>query len=362
MLYVIGFLIVISVIVLVHEAGHFFMARLLKIRVDEFSFGMGKEVVGYTSKKSKTRYKLCRWPIGGYVKLFGDEDASGTKTDKKKLKKLTAAQKKEIYAFQPVWKRFLVIFAGPLMNYVFAFLILAGVLFIYGVVRTPPVVCSCTPESPALAAGIRPGDVITEVAGRQVSEFKDVKKAVVFSTGDEIVIKVKRGEEKLSFNVKPQGKGESRMIGVYFAAGTPDDVKKLSLGGAMKESFVTIRDLTVDTLTFVGQMITRQRSADGLSGPIGIAEASGNALKAGIVGFILFVAHVSVSIGLINLFPIPVLDGGQILLLMIEGVTRRKLNEKAVNVLFYIGWTLLILLMIFAFWIDISRIMGKVFG
>ena len=361
MLYVIGFLIVISIIVLVHEAGHFFMARLMGVKVEEFAFGMGKEVVGYTSKKSGVRYKICRWPIGGYVKMFGDEDASSQKADKKKIKKLSAKEKKQVYHNQPVWKKILIAFAGPFTNYLFAFIILAVVLFIVGVQDTPAIVCNCMEESPAKSAGILPGDKVIGVAGKKVSNFKDIKKAILMSTGD-IVVKVERGNQIVTLTVTPEGEGENRKIGAYFVAGDATSVKKLSVGGAIKESYTMIKDLTVDTLVFVGQMISGKRSADGLSGPIGIAEASGNALKSGILGFVLFIAHISVGIGLINLFPIPILDGGQILIFAIEGVTRRKLSDRVINVLFYIGFGLLILLMVFAFWLDISRIIGRIFN
>ncbi|OPZ78256.1 MAG: Metalloprotease MmpA [Alphaproteobacteria bacterium ADurb.Bin438] len=361
MSYFLGFLIVISIIVIVHEFGHFATARLLKIKVDEFSFGFGKELYSY-QKGEGTKFKFCAIPLGGYVKMAGDNDASSLKKDEK-LKEMTEEEKKVCFHFQPLWKKFLVIFAGPFMNYFFAIVLLAGMYSFYGLMSIEPKVGDVMADSPALEAGFQKGDVITKINDEKINDFSEVKRVIIKYGYKAINVVVLRNGSEVNLSVTPKKIGDDLIIGISSGADNKISYEKIGVLRAIKESVNTAVQLSVDTVVYLKQVITGKRSGEGMRGPLGIAEASGQAFNQGITTFLLFIVQISIALGLFNLFPIPLLDGGHLVLYCIQGLRGGKeLSEKSETVIAYIGFSFLMLILAYAMWNDISRIFMSILG
>ena len=358
MVYILSFLIVLSIIVIVHEFGHFSVARMLGIKVDEFSFGFGKELYAY-QKQGGTRFKFCLIPLGGYVKMAGDDDASSLKKSER-LAAMSEEEKKVCFHFQPVWKKFLVILCGPLMNYVFAIVLLTGMFTFYGLTKIDPVVGDVLKDSPAMVAGIQKGDLIIRVNDEPISEFIEIKRAIGKYGIEPVNVYVRRDGKELKFVMKPDRKGDDFLIGI--ASGTGHvKYEKIGFGRAFCESVKLAWNISADTVVYLGQMIRGKRSADGMRGPLGIAEASGDAFNMGFANFMLFLAHISVALGLFNLFPVPLLDGGHLVIYIVQCIRGGKeLSEKAEMILAYTGFAVLIVLLSFAMWNDIYRLFNRV--
>ncbi len=362
--YVVPFLVILGVLVFVHEFGHFIVARAFGIKVDEFSIGFGKKLFGIVDKKG-TMWKICAIPLGGYVKMFGDENAASANSGK--AKKLSAAQKKVAFEFKHPFKKLLVVLAGPLFNYVFAALVFAGVFFFVGRVYVPSTVGCVMEGSPAFEAGILAGDKIISVDGNNVNTFDELRNEVALSVGEITKVEVDRAGKIISFDVPlrelvdPSSNNadkevKRKMLGVVSVDKTLTDMKKLGFLSALKEGVVESYDVTVLTLRGVGQMITGQRSGEDVGGIIRIAELSGEVSKnKSMADFLMFMALLSVNLGLINLFPIPVLDGGHIVIYAIETITRKKVGDKLKEMLAKFGFAIIMALLIFATYNDIAR-------
>lgn len=356
MLYPLSFLIVLSLIVIVHEFGHFFAARRCGVKVEEFSLGFGK-VLWSRKDKKETEWKVCMIPMGGYVKMFGDADASSAKADES-AKDFTEEEKKVSFPHQPLWKKALISVAGPAMNYVFAIVLLTIFLSIYGVIVVPPVVSAVTEGSAAAKAGILKGDRIEIINGEKINEFSDVRRFVQLDTTLEITVLRDGKQIPLTARLMPETGGA--VLGVQ-ALMTREHFRSVSIPQAFVESVKEVWKITYDTLVILKRIVMRQRSADDMRGPLGIAEASGDAARGGVVSFVLFIIQVSVGIGLVNLLPIPVLDGGHLLFYAIEAVIRRPISEKVQNMALNIGLALLLCLLIVTSWNDIVRIFDRLF-
>lgn len=360
-LYLFAFVLVLSIVVMVHEWGHFIVARLCGVKVTHFSLGFGRVLWKRTDKKG-TQWQVCLWPLGGYVKMLGDEDAASAKTD---ASKVPETERKYMFMSQPLYKRAAVIFAGPAMNYVFAILLFTGILFFVGRGVIPPVVGDFSENSPAQASGMQIGDRITEMNGHPISEWMDIQRVIrILEFEKEVNVQVDRNGEKLSFTIQPiyyEGVNLPK-IGIisnpdlFFA----DD--NLSLWDAFTQSVQSVATITTDTVQYLGQILFNNRSADGMRGPLGIAEMSGDAIKGGIETLILFIANISVAVGFMNLLPIPLLDGGHLFFYAIEAIIRRPLSERIQNGLLWIGMSLLIGLLMYTMFLDIPRIFERVFG
>ena len=358
MVYVISFLIVLSIIVIVHEFGHFSVARLLGIKVDEFSFGFGKELYSY-QKDGGTRFKFCLIPLGGYVKMAGDDDASSLKKSER-LAAMSEEDKKVCFHYQPIWKKFLVILCGPLMNYIFAIILLTVMFTFYGLTKIEPVVGDVLKDSPAMSSGIQKGDLIIRINDEPISEFVEIKRAVVKYGIEPVKVYVMRDGKELEFVIKPEQKGDDFLIGIASGVGKAK-YEKIGFIRAFGEAVKHVWEMSADTLIYLGQMVRGKRSADGMRGPLGIAEMSGDAFNMGFVSFMLFLVHISVALGLFNLFPVPLLDGGHLAIYAVQCLRGGKeLSEKAETVLAYAGFAFLIVLLSFAMWNDVYRLFNRV--
>ena len=355
-LYPVSFLILLSIVVIVHEFGHFWMARACGVKVDEFSLGFGKILWSRADKKG-TLWKVCLIPLGGYVKMFGDADAASAKADEK-AEEFSEEEKKVSFPHQPLWKKALISFAGPFMNYAFAIVLLTFFLAAFGQAVVPPVVSSVTKGSAAEAAGILPDDRFVSINGKEIKEFSDVRRSVQLDAVLNIVVLRDGKEVPLTARLSRENGGA--VLGVT-ATMTREHVKPLSVPAAFVEASKGAWEMTADTVVILKQMILGQRSADDMRGPLGIAEASGDAARGGFLSFLSFLIQVSIAIGFVNLLPIPVLDGGHLLFYAIEAVIRRPLGEKAETVGLQIGVGLLIFLLVLTSWNDFVRIVDRLF-
>ena len=368
--YVVPFLVLLGILVFVHELGHFLVARAGGVKVDEFSIGFGKELWGRTDKKG-THWKVCAIPLGGYCKFYGDEDAASV-SESEKLKDISEEEKKHIFQFLAPSKRMLIALAGPGANYLFAILIFTLIFWGFGRMTFPPVVGEVIPDSAAAKAGILKNDRILEINGHEIKDFNGIRYEVDLAVDGEVEVKLLRdGQEKvLNFPLEVievteyNGTVSKRaMLGVKSVNVVELDDADLSLWEALRDASIETWDITSATLRGVGQMLTGERGGDDVGGIIRIAEMSGDITKQnGIFDFVVFMALLSINLGLINLFPIPLLDGGHIVICLVEMVTRREMSVRVKDMLFRTGFALIMALMIFATWNDIVRLVNRWFA
>ena len=368
--YIVPFLILLGILVFIHEFGHFLIARLVGVQVSAFSIGFGKELWSRTDKKG-TCWKISAIPLGGYCQFLGDADASST-TSEGKAQELSEEEKKKAFPFQSPFKKLAIVLAGPGFNYLFAILLYAGLFFTLGSFTFPPIVGEAVPEGAAAQAGIKSGDRILSINGAAISDFADIAKEVAMAADRQVKVEVQRGEELLNFAFPlteiemEQSDGtkiKEYMLGVKSVTTIEVTHEDLSLGKSLLMGCQEVWDVTVTTLRGIGQMITGKRSGEDVGGVIRIAEMTGDISKThSIIDFVVFMALLSVNLGLINLFPIPVLDGGHVVFYLLEIVSGRELNEKVKEGLFKVGLALLLALMIFATWNDIVHLTDRWFN
>jgi regulator of sigma E protease len=362
--YVVPFLFVLTIVVFFHELGHFLMARLCGIKVLIFSIGFGPEIAGFNDRYG-TRWKISAIPLGGYVKFFGDDNAASA-PDQAAAAAMTETERKDSFIFQPVGSRAAVVAAGPIANFVLAIAIFAAIFMTVGKQTTSARVDTVQPASAAETAGFKPGDLVTAINGEKIDSFSDMQRIVSISAGETLSIDVDRGGVPVTLKATPQLKelkdnfGNVHRLGVLGISRSmsPGDVKTEKAGplraivmGAQETWFVVDRTLAYISGVFVGR-----EAADQLGGPIRIAQVSGQVATAGFTALIHLTAVLSVSIGLLNLFPIPLLDGGHLLFYAIETIRGRPLSERAQEVGFRIGLAIVVMLMIFATFNDILRL------
>jgi regulator of sigma E protease len=362
--YVVPFLFVLTIVVFFHELGHFLIARLCGIKVIVFSIGFGPEIVGFNDRYG-TRWKISAVPLGGYVKFFGDENAASV-PDHEAAAGMTEAEKSVSFIHKPVGSRAAVVAAGPIANFILAIAIFAGVFMTVGRQTTTARVDAIQPGSAAQAAGFQSGDLVLAINGNSIANFSEMQRVVSVSAGEPISIEVERGGVHVTLKATPELKelkdnfGNVHRIGVLGISRSmaPGDIKTEKAGplqavvmGAQETWFVVER-----TLSYIGGVFTGRESADQLGGPIRIAQVSGQVATAGFIALIHLTAVLSVSIGLLNLFPIPLLDGGHLLFYGIEAARGRPLSERAQEVGFRIGLAIVVVLMIFATFNDILHL------
>lgn len=372
--YLVPFIVLLGILVFVHELGHFLIAKMLGVRVEEFSIGFGKELWGFNDK-SGTRWKVSAIPLGGYVKMYGDADASSA-TSSDEVKGLSEAEKKQAFPYQSPYKKLAITLAGPATNYLFAILVFAGIFFFMGKINFPPVVGEVIPGGAAEKAGVQANDRILKINGKEIANFGDLQREIELSADRKALLEIKRGEEIVSVPVNLQEmeidatlydkteapKVKKVMLGVRSVNVVEVDNKKLSLLEAFKEASIETWNITDATLRGVGQMLTGARAADDVGGVIRIAEMTGDISKQkGWIDFMVFMALLSINLGLINLFPIPVLDGGQAVMYMIEIVSRREIGEKVKEYMFRFGFGLIMALVVFATWNDLVHLFKRIF-
>lgn len=359
--YIFAFILVLSLVVIVHEGGHFFAARMCGVQVVEFSLGFGKELFGWNDKRG-TRWKICAVPLGGYVKMLGDEDAASAKSS---AERVSDEMRPFTFMAQKLWKRALIIFAGPATNYIFAVFILTGVLWAVGEVIIPPVVGRVEAGSAAEVAGLQAGDKIVDINGHPIVAFSDAQRAIRLTEfGKPLTIRFER-------------EGAIREVVAHLDYAADTDVPKLGVMSSPEvitvnedmsifEAFgKSVRDvflMTRDTVFYLGQVVTAKRSAKDMRGPLGIAEASGDAFLGGWLSLIVFIAQISVAIGFMNLLPIPLLDGGHLAFYAVEAVRRKPLPDRAQTAFLWAGMTFLFALLAYTFILDVPRIIQRVIG
>jgi len=357
--YLIPFLLVLTVLVFVHELGHYLVARRNGVRVETFSIGFGPELFGWNDRAG-TRWKVSAIPLGGYVKMFGDADPASMPGEH--LRDMTEAEKAVSFHHKRLWQRAAIVSAGPIANFVLAVLLLTVIIAIRGQQFSPPDVGQVLPGSAAEAAGIKPGDVITAIDGQPIDRFEAIQRIVETNTGTPLELTVKRGAGELTLRVTPKVVIESDRLGfthhiarLGIGRKGVDFIKRnpvAAIGYAADEAWY----LTTGTLKAVWQMIIGLRSSDELSGPFGILQLSGAVAQEGILPLLGFAAVLSVNLGLINLFPIPVLDGGHLLFYAVEAIRGKPLSQRAQEYGFRFGLALVLMLMVFATWNDLVRI------
>src|ERR1035437_6559563 len=361
--YLVPFLFVLTIVVFFHELGHFLVARWCGIRILTFSIGFGPEIVGFYDRYG-TRWKIAAVPLGGFVKFFGDDNAASV-PDHAAAAAMNEAERAVSFVHKPVGPRAAVVAAGPIANFILAIAIFAGVFMTVGKQTTSARVDTVQPASAAQAAGFKPGDLVVAIDGEKIDSFSDMQRIVSINAGASLNIEVERGGVHVTLKATPQLKelkdnfGNTHRLGVLGISRSmaPGDIKTQKVGpmqavvmGAQETWFVVDR-----TLSYIGGIFTGREAADQLGGPIRIAQVSGQVCHT-FPACMHLTAVLSVSIGLLNLFPIPLLDGGHLLFYGIEAIRGRPLSERAQEVGFRIGLAIVVMLMIFATFNDILHL------
>lgn len=354
-------IILLGILIFVHELGHFLFAKLMGVKVEKFSLGFGPKLLG--KKIGETEYLLSAFPLGGYVKMLGENHEEESEEE---AEPLSEEDKKRAYNHQPVWKRFLIVFAGPVFNIFFASLVFA-IIFLSGVPALYPEVGEVMKDTPAERAGLMEGDRIVEIDGMEIPEWSRMTGIIYGSPEKELVFKIKRGDEIIEHTITPERKtvknvfGEDKEIGLIGIRPSGADFKrKVGPAGAIKDA--VLRTVEISTLTVVAifKLIQRTIPAENLGGPILIVQMAGKQAAEGAMSFFTFMAVISINLGIINLFPIPVLDGGHLVFLGIEAVRKKPLKEKTVILAQKVGIVVIIMIMAFALYNDIIRVItGK---
>ncbi len=362
--YIIPFLFVLSLVVFFHELGHFLIARWCGVRILVFSIGFGPEIIGFSDRYG-TRWKISAIPLGGFVKFFGDDNVASA-TSSARFANVEASERAQYFVFQPVRKRAAIVAAGPLANFVLAIVIFAAIFMLYGKQTMSARVDAVQPDSAAAAAGFQPGDLVVAINGHAISSFSEMQQIVSGSAGETLEIAVQRDGQTRVLMATPALEEKKDVFGNVLRIGilgiqhspTAEDLKfqpvapLQAVGLGVKESWNVVEQ----TLSYIGGVITGRKSADQLGGPIRIAQMSGQVASLGFVVLLHFAGMLSVSIGLLNLFPIPLLDGGHLLFYSIEAMRGRPLSERAQEVGFRIGLAIVLMLMIFATFNDIIHL------
>ena len=359
--YIIPFLILLTIVVFIHEYGHYYFARKYGVGVTAFSVGFGKELFGWTDKNG-TRWKFSAIPFGGYVKFFGDHNVFSDFNKEELRKQYSEEDQKKLLAFKPLYQKNLIAFGGPLANFILAFVIFLSVFMFVGKDFTPAMIAEVKKESPAEIYGLKKNDLLLNIDGNKVESVMDVSKFITLSTDDFIEFVVLRNNDEYTLKVKPYlietkddfgNPFEKRMVGIQIGANnnTINHVKlgptKAAYYSAKEIIFVSQKTLSmmwgyIQKLWGKGYGDVRQ-----LGGPIKIAQISGDVAKMGLLPFIIIIAYISISLGLINLFPIPLLDGGHIALNTIEGIRGKEFNKGTIDITFRIGFSIVVTLMVF---------------
>jgi regulator of sigma E protease len=356
---VVPFLFVLTVVVFVHELGHFLVARWCGVRVLVFSIGFGRELIGFTDRHD-TRWKIAAIPLGGYVKFFGDENVASV-PDRSSVAAMSDAERSESFFHQSLGKRAAIVAAGPIANFILAIIIFAAVFAIYGRPDNVARVDAVEANSAASTAGFRPGDVVVAIDDHPIRTFSEMQRVVRAHPEQKIQIEIERDGRFLTVSAVPTLKevpdnfGKVHRFGILGIQGPRDRIKVgpvEAIGYGAQETW----SIVDETFSYLYRMVTGRESADQLGGPVGIALMSSEAAKLGFDVLIRWVAAISVSIGLLNLFPIPLLDGGHLLFYGLEGVRGRPLSERTQEIGFRIGFAIVLMLLVFATYNDIPRL------
>jgi regulator of sigma E protease len=353
--YVIPFLIILSVVVFVHEFGHYWVARRNRVRIETFSIGFGPELFGREDRHG-TRWKLSAIPLGGYVKMLGDADAASATVD------LNRAREPDSFPGKSVWQRMAIVVAGPLANFLFAIAALAILFAVVGRPFTPAEVGAVQPDSPAAAAGLLPGDRVVSVEGQPVESFEALQGIVRDRAGEPLAFDLERDGAPLALTVTPKASeiedrfGNRHQVGLIGVSRAEVEYRRSNPFAALFEATAETGRMIGATLYALGEMIAGTRGTQELGGPLRIAQMSGQIAQDGFVPALWFTAVLSINLGLINLFPIPLLDGGHLVLFGIEAARGRPLGERSQEIAFRFGLAMVLSLMVFATWNDLVHL------
>jgi len=365
--YLVPFLFILTIVVFVHEYGHYKVGRWCGVDVTTFSIGFGKEIFGWTDKHG-TRWRFAAIPLGGYVKFAGDANAA-SQPDAEAVAGLSQAELSRTLPGATVARRSAIVAAGPVANFIFAILVFAAIVMAFGRTTIAPRIDRVTPASAAAQAGLAPGDLILSVDGVQMSSFDEVRRIITINAENTLRFVVVRNSIETTIDVTPALVERRHALGVervgvigVTAANQPEDVRQVSYGpveaiayGVRESWFIVTR-----TFDYLGKLLTGREKADQLSGVIHIAEVSGHvASTGGIVSLLTLAAVLSVSIGLMNLFPIPMLDGGHLVFYAFEALRGRPLSERVQEFAFKAGIAFVLMLTVFVTWNDITRIVSR---
>jgi regulator of sigma E protease len=359
-----AFLFVITMVVFFHELGHFLVARACGVKVEVFSICFGREIVGWTDKHG-TRWKIGWLPLGGFVKFLGDANAASM-PDQTQTESLSPEDQKRAFPLKPLHQRAMIVAAGPVANFILAIAIFFVTFMLLGRQVIAPRIDTVTPNSPAAQAGLKKGDLIRSVDGEKISGFGDMQRIVALGGGDPISITVERDGKPITVSATPRStevrdptgaKARVMMLGITNAFRQGDvRVEKLgpvqAMGAAVDQTWLLVRG----TFSYARQMIRGRSDTSQMMGPVGIARVSRQMASVGFLSLVNLAALISVSLGLVNLFPIPLLDGGHLLYYGCEAVLGRPLGPRAQDVGFRLGLALVLGLMILATWNDVVRL------
>lgn len=344
------FLLALGPLVFVHELGHYLAGRWFGVKADVFSIGFGREIFGWTDGQG-TRWKVGWIQLGGYVRFAGDMNPASQPDDA--WRSLPAAERLRCFNAKPLWQRAIIVAAGPFVNFVAAFLILGGFALAYGERVTPPVIAVVTERSPAADAGIKAGDRVISIAGREIDRFEDIYPVIQIRAGMATDMTVATGNEQRTVRVVPSTVEERDNFGNVFKIGRigigqpAPIVREVSIAAAPGVAVDRMGMILDSTVTGLWQIISGRRSATELSGPIGIAQASGRMASLGWQEFVLLVAFISINLGFINLLPVPMLDGGHLTFYAVEAIRRKPVSERVVEMAYRTGMVALLALMLF---------------
>ena len=361
--FILPFIALILVVVFIHEYGHYYFAKRYGVGVTDFSIGFGQEIFG-RNDKSGTRWKICWIPLGGYVKFFGDRNVFSQADQEKIIKKYNEEDRKKLFVLKPLYQRVLIVFGGPLANFLLALVIFFSIYTFIGKDFTPAVINEVQSDSPAMVGGLKQNDVILEIDGNEVQSIMDVSKYIMMSTDDFIDFKVKRSYDELLLKIKPNivlsednlgNKINKRVVGIKLGAQN-NEINHVKLGPAkaIYHAAHEVYYVSTSSLKYIGAMIFGKADTSQLGGPIRIAKISGQVAEFGLLAFISMMAYISISLGLVNLFPIPMLDGGHLMFYAFEKVLGRPLSQNTQEGFFRIGLFVLLSLMVFTTFNDLK--------
>ena len=361
--YILPFIALILVVVFIHEYGHYYFAKRYGVGITDFSIGFGKEIFGWNDRLG-TRWKICWIPLGGYVKFFGDRNVYSQADHKEILEKYNKEEQDKLFTLKPLYQRTLIVLGGPLANFLLALVIFFSIYTFIGKDFTPAVINEVQKNSPAMVGGLKQNDIILEIDGNEVKSIMDVSKFITMSTDEIIGFKVKRSYDEILLKIKPDmvlsednlgNKVNKRMIGIKLGAYN-NEINHVKLGPAqaLLHAANEVYYVSISSLKYIGAMIAGKADTSQLGGPIRIAKISGQVADIGLLAFISMMAYISISLGLINLFPIPMLDGGHLMFYAFEKVLGRPLTQKTQEGFFRIGIFLLISLMFFTTFNDLK--------
>ena len=361
--YIIPFVILLTIVVFIHEYGHYYFAKKYGVGVTDFSICFGREIFGWNDK-SGTRWKIGWLPLGGYVKFFGDRNVFSQSEQQDIIKRYNEEDQKKLFILKPLYQRSIIVVAGPLANFVLAILIFTMINMFVGKDMTPAVIDEVQKDSPAFVAGMKKNDKIISIDNKKVESILEVSTFINTSTSETIEFVLLRNDQEISLLVKPNlvdskdslgNSVKKRMIGIKFSP-LNNEFQKQPLGPS-KAIYYSIKEVwfySIASLKYLGKKVIGEGDFSQLGGPIKIAQITGQIAKYGIIPFFTIMAYISISLGLINLFPIPMLDGGHLMFYLIEKILGRPLSQKTQEGFFRIGIFLLFSLMFFVTFNDLK--------